>query len=97
MRQPSCSAWMRPVCQRHRSTASWRATATMAFFRAPEDIWGFNRIRFHFWINRQRGWYCTSRQASVTSEDRNLGLPHLLIESVLRDPPLLDTPAHNPV
>ena len=31
---PSCSRLSRPVRTRHRSTANWRASATMAFLRA---------------------------------------------------------------
>ena len=97
MRQPSCAGWMRPVCQRHKSTASCRATATIARFRAEDMLWVFSKMCFHFWIKPHRGWYCTSRQASVTSEERSRGLPHLLIESIFRDLPLLETPEHNPV
>ncbi len=40
--QPSCSGVTLPVCQRHRSTASWRAKATSARFFWRVAALGFN-------------------------------------------------------
>ena len=42
MTQPSCSGVTLPVCQRQRSTASWRASATSARFFCRAAALGFN-------------------------------------------------------
>ena len=51
---PSCSAVQRPVCSRHRSTASCLATATMAFLRcapvAPAPFGQHRQTFLYRWI-----------------------------------------------
>ena len=77
MRSPSSSGRTRPMAMRHRSTANWRASATMAFLRVAPVVSGAPAAR----TLRQRctpryaGWNITTRQASWIIGRRSRGLP----------------------
>src|SRR6266446_2871595 len=95
---PNSSAWSRPVLILHRSTASWRATATIAFLRAaPVASAPLARVARHFTIGLYLGWKRTSRQASSTSAALSLGLPCLVTQLRKRVLPLLYSPGQRPV
>jgi hypothetical protein len=53
---PSSCAVMRPVAIRQRSTAKRRASATMAFLRAPPEPAFCRMIAPHFFTARYWGW-----------------------------------------
>src|SRR5215831_7953256 len=63
--QPSSAAVARPVLQRHRSMASWRASATTIFFFSETPTLSFSR---YFWracqlgCHRNRRPYCFHQQ-----------------------------------
>ncbi len=70
-RRPSWAAVQRPVCSRQRSTASCRATATMAFLRAaPVARAPLPRMPILFATGGYCGWKRTNRHASSTSAAR---------------------------
>ena len=85
---------------RHRSTANWRATATMAFLRAapvasaPRGCGA--RICRHLRTALQSRWKRTSRHANSTSAALSLGLPCLVTQLCKRVLPLLYSPGHQP-
>ena len=72
MTQPSCSGLIRPVCQRHKSTASCRAMATIAFLRAARVTLGAYNTRDQRRTRAPCGCHITQRQASSIKAVRKL-------------------------
>src|SRR5580658_1968325 len=97
MTQPKSSGLILPVRQRHRSTAIWRAMATMAFLRAAAVALGWPTTGHHLRTSLQSRCHTTIRQASSTSAVRRRTLPCLVIESRRWLLPLELTPPHSPV
>src|SRR5882762_5318969 len=90
---PNSSARSRLVLILHRSTASWRATATIAFLRAaPVASAPLARICRHLTTGLYLGWKRTSLQANSTRAARRRGLPCLVTQLCSRVLPLLYSP-----
>src|SRR5439155_3962544 len=97
---PKVAALTRPVRMRHRSTASWRATATMAFLRAapvargptPQHLFPFDDW-FVIGLEPRK----LSGQANSTKAARKRGLPCLVTQLCSRVFPLEYSPGQSPV
>ena len=98
IRSPRSAAWTRPVAMRHRSTASCRASATMAFLRAAPLVLGTPRpsTLCQRFIPRYSGWKITTLQASWIKSRRRRGLPCLVIAPSRRLSPLPFRQAQGP-
>ena len=90
-------AGVRPVAIRHKSTASWRAMATMIFFLRAPLIFKALKAGSHLAIVRYCGWNLNSRHTASINRCRTRGLPWRLMQPCRRDWPEECSLGHSPV